>query len=39
MKTEYFPLVRGVASSESMASLLQFEVLSKTVDGASKENP
>jgi hypothetical protein len=39
MKTEYFSFSSGVASSESMASLLQFEVLSKTVDGASKENP
>jgi hypothetical protein len=38
MKPNIFPLVRGVASSESMASL-QFEVLSKTVDRASKENP
>jgi hypothetical protein len=39
MKTEYFPFVRGVASSESMASLAPVQSFSKTVDGASKENP
>jgi hypothetical protein len=36
--TEYFPLVCGVAS-ESMASLAPVQSFSKTVDGASKENP
>jgi hypothetical protein len=31
MKTEYFSFIVALASSESMASLARFEVLSKTV--------